>query len=335
MPDVEGAFRYRLPLQQDEAKPAFDGMDQRSKHGGDYDDTFYSTPTMMVRNARRAAEPPTIDGAGFALVNSPVAVTDWYDQEDMKENYHEQMKALVAGMLADSAEFGEPMFVMTNGHITRNEAEAEAGERLGSHHLVHNDFTPDFREKIAKITPMIDLFIENGGRVCTFNTWRRFDESAMRSPLAMCDSRSIAESDLIATSLANYGAAQPATLAEKGMRSSGSKSGSGLTAGIGQFDIFQASENPAHEWNYFPKMDRDEVLVFKTYDSHHPGASTFIPTMHTAFDDPQCTEDATPRESVECRVFCFIPPPDGFGLVAKAKLGLAMAKSRLMGRARL
>ena len=58
-------------------------------------------------------------------------------------------------------------------------------------------------------------------------------------------------------------------------------------------------------------------------------------TIHTAVDDPQCTDDATPRESVECRVFCFIPPPDGFGLVAKAKLGLAMAKSRLIGRARL
>jgi hypothetical protein len=32
------------------------------------------------------------------------------------------------------------------------------------------------------------------------------------------------------------------------------------------------------------------------------GAGTFIPTMHSAFDDPQCEDNATPRESVECRI---------------------------------
>jgi hypothetical protein len=125
---------------------------------------------------------------------------------------------------------------MTNGHITRNEAEAEAGERLGAHHLVHNDFTPEFAtvttpagqhkfnttavdsipelgacpcltsichttQVIGQRVNMVDLFINNGGRVVTFNTWRRFDPSGMRSPLAMCDARSIAESDLIATTL--------------------------------------------------------------------------------------------------------------------------------------
>ena len=35
-------------------------------------------------------------------------------------------------------------------------------------------------------------------------------------------------------------------------------------------------------------------------------------------------------ESVECRVFCFCPPKGGFGIVGKAKLGLAMAKQKYM-----
>jgi hypothetical protein len=132
--------------------------------------------------------------------------------------------------------------------------------------------------------------------VVTFNTWRRFDESAMRSPLAMCDARSISEEDLIPTALANYGAAQTKSSEERN------------ADGIGQFDIFQAAANPAHKWHYFPKMSRDEVLVFKTFDSHHAeGAGTFIPTMHSAFDDPQCEATATPRESVECRVCAFHP----------------------------
>ena len=91
---------------------------------------------------------------------------------------------------------------------------------------------------------MIDLFIENGGRVCIFNTWRRFDPGMMRSPLAMCDSQSIAPDDLIATSLANYGEGMEATEEQR--------EGLGGDGGVPKFDIYQASENPAHQWYYFP-----------------------------------------------------------------------------------
>lgn len=94
----------------------------------------------------------------------------------------------------------------------------------------------------------------------------------MRSPLAMCDARSIAEADLIPTALANYGAGQAKSAAER------------IDEGIGQFDIFQASASPAHKWYYYPKMDRDEVLVFKTFDSKIPVRSAlahwqFIPRV--------------------------------------------------------
>ncbi|GIS36161.1 MAG: hypothetical protein Ct9H90mP7_1690 [Candidatus Neomarinimicrobiota bacterium] len=41
-------------------------------------------------------------------------------------------------------------------HITRNEAEAAEGKRLGAHRLVHNDFTPNFKQTL---NPLLD---ENG-----------------------------------------------------------------------------------------------------------------------------------------------------------------------------
>ena len=72
-------------------------------------------------------------------------------------------------------------------------------------------------------------------------------------------------------------------------------SGGGFMASDFKFDIFQCSENAQHRWRYYPQMTRDEVLVFKTFDSHHPGQETFIPTMHTAIDDPKCPDDASPR----------------------------------------
>ena len=66
-------------------------------------------------------------------------------------------------------------------------------------------------------------------------------------------------------------------------------------------EIYQSSHNPEHRWFYFPKMHKEEVLMFKTYDS---AMSPFMPTLHSAFDDPECPERASLRESIEVRVMC-------------------------------
>ena len=140
MPDVEAQFRYRKPLQPGEGMPAFDGSSRSSEAQDNYEEMFYTTPTMAVRNARRLDT--AIDRQGFTLVHYPSEVENFYDDQEMKAKYHEEMKAAVTKLVTESEGFGAPSFVMTNGHITRNEARSLSGEQLGSHHLVHNDFTP-------------------------------------------------------------------------------------------------------------------------------------------------------------------------------------------------
>ena len=49
-------------------------------------------------------------------------------------------------------------------------------------------------------------------------------------------------------------------------------------------------------------MNRDEVLMFKTYDSDE---QPFIPTLHSAFDHPDTPEGVSSRESIEVRAVCF------------------------------
>ena len=61
--------------------------------------------------------------------------------------------------------------------------------------------------------------------------------------------------------------------------------------------------NPDHRWYYFPKMARNEALVFKVYDSEKDGRARF--TAHTAFDDPTTPAAAPPRESIEMRTIAF------------------------------
>ena len=61
--------------------------------------------------------------------------------------------------------------------------------------------------------------------------------------------------------------------------------------------------NPDHRWYYFPKMRRDEAIVFKVYDSAADGNARF--TAHGSFDDPDTPENAPPRESIELRALVF------------------------------
>ena len=51
---------------------------------------------------------------------------------------------------------------------------------------------------------------------------------------------------------------------------------------IGQ--TYAITYNPAHAWYSFPRMRRDEALVFKVYNSLTDGRARW--TAHTAFQDP-------------------------------------------------
>jgi len=57
-----------------------------------------------------------------------------------------------------------------------------------------------------------------------------------------------------------------------------------------------------HRWHWFPDMQRDEALVFKTHDSE-PGRAHCVP--HVAFDNSACPAHAPPRASIEMRALAF------------------------------
>ena len=66
-------------------------------------------------------------------------------------------------------------------------------------------------------------------------------------------------------------------------------------------EIYQSSFNDNHQWYYYPKMQKDEVLMFKPFDSLE---KPFLPTLHRAFADISVTETVSPRESIEVRAIC-------------------------------
>ena len=70
---------------------------------------------------------------------------------------------------------------------------------------------------------------------------------------------------------------------------------------VGQ--TYRLRHNPAHQWFYFPHMQRDEALVFKVYDSAKDGRARFTP--HTSFNDPATPAGSPPRQSIEVRTMAF------------------------------
>jgi hypothetical protein len=115
-----------------------------------------------------------------------------------------------------------------------------------------------------------------------FNLWRRFDKDGLDAPFAVCDSRTVSDKELIPTDLYNYLEDQEESLT---------------------VEIFQSSHSDKHEWNYYPKMNRDEVLMFKTFDS---SLNPFMHTLHSAFDDMSIEgKDVSSRTSLEVRAICF------------------------------
>jgi hypothetical protein len=61
--------------------------------------------------------------------------------------------------------------------------------------------------------------------------------------------------------------------------------------------------NPEHRWYYFPEMQMNEALLFKTYDSETDGRTRF--TIHSSFEDPDAPPAAPARESIETRCLVF------------------------------
>ena len=113
-------------------------------------------------------------------------------------------------------------------------------------------------------------------RFAIIQVWRPIRHPVETFPLAICDAVTLSPADLV--------------VSERRYPNR-----------IGQ--TYAVTHNPTHAWYWFPRMRRDEALVFKVYDSLQDGRARW--TAHTAFQDPTSPPDARPRESIEIRTLAF------------------------------
>jgi hypothetical protein len=141
---------------------------------------------------------------------------------------------------------------------------------------VHNDYTEwSGPQRVRDLLPdEADDLLRR--RFAIIQVWRPIRHPVETFPLAICDARSLSPEDLV-VSERRY------------------------PHRVGQ--TYAITYNPEHAWYWFPRMQRDEALVFKVYDSLTDGCARW--TAHTAFQDPTSPPNARPRESIEIRTLAF------------------------------
>ena len=142
--------------------------------------------------------------------------------------------------------------------------------------VVHNDYTEASGPQRVR-----DLMANEAekllqDRFAIVNVWRPVTGPVFTWPLALCDARSIAPGDLVASE-----------------RRAADR--------VGELTLVRY--NPDHRWIYFPVMAWDETLLIKTFDSDADRPARW--SIHSAFEDPASPPLAAPRESIETRCFAF------------------------------
>ena len=225
--------------------------------------------SVVLRDGRDQAF--DFDVNGFVFVDHDTRVKDFFDADELRSVYYPEVVALIKKHSGAAR-------VHVFDHTLRSGDQTTREERLIREPVlsVHNDYTEwSGPQRVRDLLPdEADELLKR--RFAIIQVWRAIRNPIESNPLAIADGQNLAAENLIASER-RY----PDRVGE----------------------TYQISYSADHRWFYFPRMRRDEALVFKVYDSETDGRARF--TAHTAFDDPTTPPGAAARESIEIRTLAF------------------------------
>jgi hypothetical protein len=226
---------------------------------------------VVIHNGRLEADRFALERDGFRFVRHDTKIVDFFDEDQVRRVYYPEMEALV------KQESGASRVVVFD-HTLRT-ADDEQREELKIREPVrraHNDYTEwSGPQRVRDLLPQ-EAETLLARRFAIVQVWRPIRHPVESFPLAICDARSLKPENLV--------------ISERRYPNR-----------IGQ--TYAVTYDPAHRWYWFPRMRRDEAIVFKVYESLKDGRARW--TAHTAFDDPTAPANARPRESIEIRTLAF------------------------------
>jgi hypothetical protein len=243
--------------------------------GHAWDTADHANVPVTIAEGRGRAGALHLDREGYTLHHASSVMRGFADRAAIERQYYPELAELA--LHASGA--GGSVHAVVFDHLVRRRAPGAAtpfgardGKRPGAAMRVHCDFTPaSAQRRLALELQRLGLDRQQVTRFTILNLWRSTGLPVLDAPLAMCDARTVAPSDLVAADIV-----YPTRTGE----------------------IFELLYRPAHAWTYFDAMTFDEVLVFKQYDSID-GVARYTP--HAAFEHPATPAGTPPRESIEAR----------------------------------
>lgn len=231
----------------------------------------YEARRMRIHNGRTCGEDFTLPTHGFRFLARTPAIQDFYDEEEVLRVYYPETENLIK-------EQSGARRVYVFDHTLRTADESKLAERWIRNpvHGVHNDYTErSAPQRVRDFLPdeADDLLTRRFGII---QTWRPINKPVESEPLALIDGSTIPEVGFIPY-----------------QRRYKDRTG----------ETYHIAYSPEHRWYYFPHMTRDEVIVFKVFDTDASAGVRF--TAHSAFTDPTSPPDAGIRESIEMRALVF------------------------------
>ena len=266
-PVFEALIKYSVDTGE---KPASYGgintFEADEKRTGKYQE--YQVP---IYDGRAIADRLSLEREGFIFVPHHTKVKDFYDENEVRSIYYPEIEQLVK-------ETSGARRVLVFDHTLRSADTAmrEAKQISGPVRNAHNDYTEwSGPQRVRDLLPNeAEELLQR--RFAVVQVWRPIRHPVQREPLAIADARSIGMKELFPSSRV-----YPDRVGE----------------------VYHCAFNPTHRWYYFPHMQRNEAIVFKTFDSIKDGRARW--TAHSAFDDPTSPPEAPPRESIEMRTLAF------------------------------
>jgi hypothetical protein len=266
--DIEAVLNYTRNIGVRPVNYTFDPPAGVPRNSGEVD-----ARTVTIHDARRVTG-LGLDVSGFELIHHRSTLTDWAsfrnDERIKAIDYPEVEAALKAHTNADK--------VVLFDHTLRD-STAEPGQAALREPVrrVHDDQTlSSAPNRVHKHLSPVEAAWRLQRRFAIINVWRSIGGPVLRTPLAVCDARTIAPEDLLPSDLV-----YPDWTGE----------------------TYAVAFNPRHRWYWHPRQTPTEATLIKVYDSATDGRARL--SAHTAFDDPTSAPDAPPRRSVEIRALVF------------------------------
>jgi hypothetical protein len=212
--------------------------------------------------------------SGFDLLAHRSTLTDWASFQDQQRvstiDYPEVASAIRRYTRADKV----VIFDHTLRDSTAEPGQAQLREPV---RRVHDDQTlASAPQRVRRHLPPEEAAWRLQRRFAIVNFWRPVGGRVLRTPLAVCDARTIDPADLIPSDLV-----YPDWTGE----------------------TYAIAFNPRHRWYWYPHQTPSEATLLKIYDSATDGPARL--SAHSAFDDPASAADAPPRRSIELRSLIF------------------------------